>query len=314
MSKILLVDLPWRGKVYAGRAGMRWAHTSNKSPVISFRPFPFYIGCTAALLEQKGHEVIVVDALAEKLSDEDFFRRIEEFNPDFILAETHTPSYNNDKIYMKELKDNFPNIKLILAGPHATALPEQVLKETGSFVDFIISGEYEHLTLHVIDGKEKGPIVKLKESKEMNEIPWPARHLFKMNLYNEVFCRDFPNVQLMASRGCPFRCSYCNIYQMSGGRKHRTRNIDDVMAEIKQIVETYKPKEIYFDDDNIDATQNWLSALMNAKIESGKKDRNLKIPFTCMGHVNIKPELLDKMKEAGCVGIKLGIESTDNEV
>ncbi len=314
MSKILLTDLPWRGKKYAGRAGMRWAHTSSKSPVISFRPFPFYMGCTAALLEKSNHEVCVVDALAERLSDEEFFSRVKEFDPDFILAETHTPSYNNDREYMKELKEKFPKTKLILAGPHATALPEQVLKETGKFVDYIITGEYEHLTLDVVEGREKGPVVRLKEAKDMNDIPWPARHLFKMELYNEVFCRDFPNMQLMASRGCPFRCSYCNIYQMTAGRKQRTRKVDDVIEEIRHIVNEYNPKEIYFDDDNIDATASWLNELMDAKIKAGEQDKKMKIHFTCMGHVNIKPELLDKMRQAGCVGIKFGIESTDNEV
>lgn len=307
-KKILLVDLPWRGKKYAGRAGMRWAHTSNKEPILSFRPFPFYLGCTAAVLENAGYSVKVIDALAENLDEFSFIEKVKEYAPDFIIAETHTPSYNNDKYFMEVLKKE-TNAKLILAGPHATALPEETHEETKKYVDYVLAGEYEFLTLDVVEGRKKGPVVKLEKSVDINTIPWPARHLFKMNLYNEVFCRNYPNIQLMGSRGCPYRCSYCSIYQMSGERRQRVRDPKNIIEEIKFIIKTYKPRELYFDDDNIDANPKWFEELLDLKIKE-----NIKIPFTCMGHVNIKPELLEKMKKAHCVGIKLGIESTNNEV
>lgn len=308
MAKVLFVDLPWKGKKYAGRAGMRWAHTSDKEPVISFRPFPFYLATTAAVLERKGHDVKVIDALAERLSEEQFYANVKEFEPEFIIAETHTPSYLNDCEIMRELKKVVPDSKLVFCGPHATALPSEVIKENSKVIDFVLVGEYEFLALKVVDGKQSQPVVQA-QVREIDEIPWPARHLFKMKLYNEVFCRNYPNVQLMASRGCPFGCSYCNIYQMTGKRIQRCRNPEDVMREIEYIIDEYDPKEIYFDDDNIGSNQKWLETLMDLKIARG-----IKIPFTCMGHVSIKPEILEKMKKAGCVGIKLGIESADNEI
>lgn len=308
MKRVLLVDLPWKGKKYAGRAGMRWAHTSDKTPIVSFRPFPFYLGTCAAYLENAGHKVKVIDALSEQLSEDEFFRRVKEFDPHFILAETHTPSYNNDREYMKMLKEK-TDAKLIFCGPHASALPKQVADENEGVIDHVLIGEYEKLTETVVSGKSHGKLLKLKAPLDYNEIPWPARHLFKMSLYNEVFCRDYPNIQMMASRGCPFRCSYCNIFLMCGGYIQRRREPADVIKEMKFCIQKYKPKEIYFDDDNIDADQNWLSDLMDLKIKELPN-----IPFSCMGHVSIRPELLEKMKKAGCQGIKFGVESTNNEV
>jgi len=310
ITRILITDLPWIGKKYAGRAGMRWAHTSDKSPVISFRPFPFYLASAAAVLERNGHEVKVIDALAENISEEKYYARVKEFQPDFILCETHTPSYMNDCIVAKKIKQVVPNAKIMFAGPHATALPDEVARENKGTVDFVLSGEYEFLALDVVSGKAKGPVVKLRNPADIKIIPWPARHLFKMNLYNEVFCRNYPNIQVMGSRGCPYRCSYCNIYLMNAGiRGVRCRDPVDVMNEIDYITHAYKPKEIYFDDDNVNANAKWLEELMNLKMARGNNT-----PFTCMGHVAITPELLDKMKKAGCLGIKFGVESSNNEI
>ncbi len=307
--KILITELPWRGKKYAGRAGMRWAHTSDKTPLLSFRPFPFYLGCTAALLEKKGHEVLVIDSLAEQLSDKQYFRRVQDFAPDFILSEIHTPSYNNDREYMRILK-NLTGAKMIFAGPHPTALPQQVLKENRGVADFILVSEYEHLALKAVEGKARKGVVRSRQLVDINNIPWPARHLFRMELYNEAFCRNYPNIQMMASRGCPLGCSYCNIFTMNNFQRiHRKRDVSNVVDEMEFCISKYRPRELYLDDDNIDISPQWLSSLLDEKMQ-----RIGDFPFTCMGHVNVSSELLEKMRRAGCVGIKLGIESVNNSV
>ncbi|MBW2971357.1 B12-binding domain-containing radical SAM protein [Candidatus Woesearchaeota archaeon] len=306
-ARVLITDLPWRGKKYAGRAGMRWAHTSNKEPVISYRPFPFYIGCSAAVLEQAGHEVEVVDALSERLSEHEFFNRVSGFNPDYIVAETHTPSYNNDRYFAAELKKK-TGAKIALAGPHATALPQEVLKENPA-VDYVLAGEYEFLLKRLVEKKPPRGILRLKQVVDINRIPWPARHLFKMHLYNEVFCRNYPNVHLMASRGCFYRCSYCNLNTMNCGRIHRPRKAQDIVTEIKHCIDAYKPKELYFDDDIINGTPRALEAWLDLKMKEG-----IDMPITGMGHVAISEKLLEKMAKAGCQGLKRGVESADNRV
>jgi anaerobic magnesium-protoporphyrin IX monomethyl ester cyclase len=309
MPKILICDLPWKGKKYAGRAGMRWAHTSNKEPVVSFRPFPFYLATTAAVLENAGHEVLVLDALAERLEDEIFFKKAADFQPDFILAELHTPSYNNDRFYFGELK-KITGAKNIFVGPHPTAMPERVLQENQGVADYVAVSEYDFLALDIVEGRIAPGIAKQSQVTDIKKLPWPARHLFKMNLYNEVFCREYPNIQLMGSRGCPFMCSYCNVFTMNNfTRKQRVRDPKDVWDEAEFIIEKYKPKELYFDDDNINASAQWLETFLDEKIA-----RRIDVPFTCMGHVNISEQLLEKMKKANCVGWKLGIESVDDNV
>lgn len=307
--RVLVTELPWRGVKYAGRSGMRWAHTSQKEPLLSFRPFVFFQATCAALLEKHGHNVIAIDALAEQLDEEAYFARVKEFNPEFIVAEIHTPSYNNDRYFMKKLKE-LTGATMIWAGPHPTALPELVIKENPESADYVVISEFEYPSLDIVEGRAKDKIVRPAQPRDINEIPWPARHLYKMHLYNEVFCRRYPNLQFMASRGCPYRCSFCNIHLMSyAEHKHRARDVKDVWDEVEANVKIYNPKEIYFDDDNIDANPKWFREFLEEKI-----NRGITIPFTCMGHVNIRPEMLELMKKANCQGWKLGIESANNEV
>lgn len=305
--RILLVNLPWRGAKYAVRAGGRWAHTFDKEEIVSFRPFPFFMGCSATLLEKSGHKVEVIDALAEKINEKKFFNKVKRFNPDYIVAETATTSYENDKIFAKELKQ-LTGAKIVFCGQHATALPEDVAKENNA-VDYVLVGEYEFLLKELIESKSKGKIRRITSAPDINKIPWPARQLFKIELYNEAFCREYPNVQLMTSRGCFYRCGYCNVHLMNAGHCHRVRKARDIVDEIKFVVDKYNPKEIYFDDDTINGTPKALEAWLDLKIKEG-----VDIPFTAMAHVVISASMLEKMRKAGCVGMKFGIESADNNV
>lgn len=306
VQKVLIVDLLWKDKVYAVRGGQRWANTNDKEPIVSFRSFPFYLGCTASVLRNDGHEVKVIDALAEHLTEEEFFQRIADFNPDFLLAESHTPSYNNDVAYMKVIKEKFPQIKLILAGYHPTAFPKETYEENKEVIDYVIAGEFEYATLDIVNGHEKG--VVMGKIVDMNKIPPPARDLFKMELYNEVFCRKYPNMQFQFGRGCPFDCVFCNIHSMSA-YSVRCQDPKSCWDEVEDCMKKYKIKEIYIDNDNINSNKKWLKELMEEKLR-----RKIKIPFTCMGHLSIPHDLLELMKKCGCQGIKFGVESANNEV
>ena len=59
---------------------------------------------TAAVLKQAGHDVHVIDSLTEGVGYKEFLDKIEKINPDFIFSETSTPSYNNDKKIIKDIK------------------------------------------------------------------------------------------------------------------------------------------------------------------------------------------------------------------
>ena len=91
MAKVLVVELPWlqsnkESYQFAGRSGMRWAYTSDKPPILSFRPFPFFLAYTSALLKKAGHIVKTIDTLAEHINYNDFLDLIKNFKADFLIA------------------------------------------------------------------------------------------------------------------------------------------------------------------------------------------------------------------------------------
>ena len=312
MVRVLLAELPWLkpdGTPYkfAGREGMRWSYTSDKPPILSFRPFPFFLSYTSALLNKAGHEVRVIDALAYKIPYDGFITKIQMSNAEYLIAETHTPSHNNDKKIAADIKKVNPNIKIVFTGPHASAMPDEVLKEDA--VDYVIIGEYEHLVLDLISGKITDTKITAKESPDIDSYPWPDRAMFPIEKYNETFCDNWPNVHILASRGCPFSCSYCNVSLMCGGRKIRYRNPHDVVEEMKYCIKQYEPKEFWFEDDNINANEQKFKRLMSTIY-----DAKIKVPFKAMGHMNISRNALELFQMAGGNGLKIGVESIDDEV
>ena len=303
--------LPWEkeGTKYQAREGMRWSYTSNKEPIVSFRPFPFYLSYAAAVIRDAGHETKVVDCLAEGISIKELLKIINDFQPKFFVAEMSTPSYNNDRKMFKLIKQSLPSITIITCGPHPTALPEEVLKENEGIINHVLVGEYDFTTNEIISGKKQEKIVRSPEGVNIDSIPWPARELFNMKKYNETFCDDYPNLHLLTSRGCPYSCNYCNIFLMSHGRTIRYRAPHDVVKEMKYCINTYGAKELWIEDDNINVNQHKLRELCTAMIQE-----RINIPWKAMGHVSIKKETLDMMKLAGCNGMKFGVEVADDEI
>jgi anaerobic magnesium-protoporphyrin IX monomethyl ester cyclase len=305
--RVLFVNLPWRGKDYAVRAGSRWAHSIQKTKkIVDYRPFPFFMA-SAAALAGKNHNVMIIDALAEGISEQEFFRRAKAFGPEAILAELSTPSYNNDILFLKELKRQL-GARIIVAGQHPSALPKETLREN-QFIDYVLVGEYEYLLKSVLDNPMlKTRILENRRLADIDAIPWPARQLLNMNLYNEPFCHSYPNIQMIASRGCYYRCSYCNTFLLYGGRNYRFRNPKDIVDEMEHCIRTYHPKEIYFDDDLINAQPEKLEEMCRIKIRRG-----IKLAWSAMAHSNISRKTLQLMKKSGCRALKFGVETINEE-
>ena len=100
---VLLVNAPWKkGEMWGVRAGSRWPHIKNKEEK-EYLPYPFFLGYSASLLMKHNIPVLLIDAIAEKLSDNDFYKKSVEFKPDFILLETSLPSLTIDIEYAKIL-------------------------------------------------------------------------------------------------------------------------------------------------------------------------------------------------------------------
>jgi magnesium-protoporphyrin IX monomethyl ester (oxidative) cyclase len=134
-------------------------------------------------------------------------------------------------------------------------------------------------------------------------LDFPAKHLFNKAHYfrDESDSARFGN--MVTSRGCPYGCTYCSNEVF--GRRWRSRSPQNVVAEIKQLMETYGTRKFNLMDDAATIDQKRIMEICQLII-----DNKLDIQWTCVTRLNAtSPELLAKMKEAGCVNISYGIES-----
>jgi anaerobic magnesium-protoporphyrin IX monomethyl ester cyclase len=327
--KTLLLNAPWSASgLYGVRAGSRWPHLEDCATG-EYMPFPFFMAYAAAILERAEKRVAVIDACAEKLNDDECLSRIGRIDPKLIVLETATPTIDIDLIFASKIRATFPDILIAFSGPHAPMLETNFL-ETFSQVDFVFRGEYEFIVLDVVMALEAGREVRgipgvihrdlagrvLDEGSrpllDLGELPWPARHLFDMNLYSDrPGGIPHPCLTMLTSRGCPFHCVFCIWPQvMYGGNKYRARNPVDVVDELEYCVKKWPFKSFYFDDDTFNIGKNRILALCREI-----KSRDINLPWAVMARADlVDEEILGAMKGSGLVSIKYGMESGVQEL
>ncbi len=321
---------------YFVRSGSRWpaSYTKPTGQIGRYIPFPFYLAYAAAILERASLPVTVADAVAENLPVESVLSFVRDERPDLVVYETTTPTHQRDLHLARQIKEITPGAEIALCGPHATTFPRQVLEEEAA-VDYVLLYEYEN-TLHELVTKKaggedldslagiawrrNGEIVLKSEYQPidpLDQLPFPARHLFPAptrpdpHVYWDGFCQHRPAVQMHASRGCPFRCDFCLWVQvMYQDGKYRTFTPERVVDEMQDAVERFGAKEIYFDDDDFTISKKQVLGICREI-----RNRGFRIPWSCMGDAVVPDqEVFDAMADAGCVGMKFGVESAAPQI
>jgi radical SAM superfamily enzyme YgiQ (UPF0313 family) len=296
------------------------------SEVNSKGSYHFGIGWLAACLKNAGHRVTLVH-LTRVVEKQEFLSWLKQKDPDGLVAFSAT---TNDFPFVRRLamwvKEKY-ELPVICGGVHPTIAPEGAI--ACEYIDMICIGEGEGALVELCDclssGREiygiqnlwlkrggeivKNPIRPLIE--DLDNLPYPDRELFNYESLEEMSERRFT---VMASRGCPYSCSYCCnhiIREKYPNKKDyvRFRSAENVITEIENGLRNYPDIErIIFHDDIFFLNQSWFEEF----VALYKKRINL--PFVCNSRANLMTkEVVLKLKEAGCIQVGMGIES-GNEV
>lgn len=299
---------------------------------------PLGLAYLAAFLEREGHIVNILDATAEGydnlkeegehvtygLGDDGIKKRIKEFNPDIVgVSSIFSSQDNNIKDLLKLIRDM--GIITITGGCHTT----YTVNEYVNYADYVIKGEGELPTLQLINSLEKG-IKKPKIDgvaykgyvdntrqyiKNLDDIPLPARHLLRMDLYFKINLPQNPYpqgkrvAQIITSRGCSARCVFCSTTNF-WGNCYRVRSLKNIVEEMKILNGKYNIDEIQFTDDNITLNKNRAIAIFNEL-------KKLKLKWCIPEGIAVwalDEELLEKMKDAGCYQLSFAVESGNQRV
>lgn len=272
----------------------------------------------AAVLEQSGHEVRLLDAnaAARKRSSEEIARIARAERPDVIGITLVTPIAREAYRLVSLLGDS--GARLLAGGPHATLLPEEPIEHG---FDATVVGEGEPtiaeavlaLTGHMSKDQVAGLVYRDERGRiahgpprapvaDLDALPPPARHLVDPDDYGGPENQAL-HMNLFSSRGCPAKCAYCagGLF----GRRFRFRSAASVIGEMTELHERYGTRHFHFMDDAMTVNRPRMLEICERLSAS-----RLGLTWSMMTRVDrVDERLLDDMHRAGCVQIDYGIES-----
>ncbi len=280
---------------------------------------PLGLAYIASALEEAGHQVDLIDAIALCLSKEEVSERIEQFDPELVGITAMTPTFHGALEAAKIAKKN--NRKTLIGGVHMSIYAEETLSYAE--VDFGVVGEGEETIVELCSALEEGQdyssieglcyklddgAIKVSGPRivmDLTKIHMPSYHLLPMEKYSSIIGMT-PVSTMMGSRGCPYQCGFC--FKTPSDKKYRTRSVENIVDEIEFLIENYKIKEVMFYDDIM--PRAYARDLSNEIIK-----RDVKIKWQTPQRVNlVNPELLKLMAKAGCHILRFGVEQGDPDM
>ena len=311
--KILLINLPTKGhpivRDMAGGVGFDGGE-------LLLLP-PMDLAYMAATLLAKGHSVKIIDSDAQGYCADDVYQAVKEYGPDAVIAGVSLPNLYQDCLVLKEIRNH--SACRVFAKTNINFAP--VLKEIcqRSLADMCVYGESDMVIEEILKGREKrgtayfkGAEFKMEENiivEDMDALPLPARNLLPNDKYRYVLLGDKVTT-MQTSRGCPYPCSYYCPYPLVQGKSWRSRSPAHVVREIEDIARNYRIDKILFRDATFTLDKERVKGICALLAE-----KKIEVSWWCETRVDcLDYEIMRGMKEAGCRGMNIGVETGDPEL
>jgi len=285
---------------------------------------PDYLARATAVLEEAGHDCVFLDAAAKNLPIGAVEARIRDLRPDLSVVYATTPSIACDLDHVRMAKTASGGAPTVMIGSHVSAEPEDTLRRGEGFLDAVARREFDFTLREVadrgIDARVQGlswrdgdAIVHNPDRppiEDLDALPHPAWRHIDIEDYRDAG-KLFPFITLVGGRGCPAKCTFCQLPQVMYGHRYRTMSPQRVLDEMEWDLALFPSlREIMFEDDTLTLSTH-LDRLR--EICEGILSRGLhrRVSWSC----NARPDLVDKptlalMKRAGarmfCVGFEFG--------
>ena len=277
---------------------------------------PLGLAYLAAVLRRDEHEVEILDGFALQLGWDEYESAVAKAGAELIGITAMTPVCDTS---YRALRAARPHCRhLVLGGAHVAAVKQRVFEDMPE-IDFAMYGECENSFAKVVkaleEGRDIGEMAGVITREKINPpaqfienldaLPFPARDLLPTERYRYILSKGHGVTSMFTSRGCPYKCVFCD--KSTFASRWRARSADNIIAEMKEIVEKFGAKTIIIYDDLFTVDIKRVKAVCEGILREG-----LKIDWKCEGRVNIvDPEMLALMKRAGCSMIAYGVESAN---
>lgn len=271
------------------------------------------------------HEIHVLDCQVEEVSQEEVEDRIRAIAPDVVGIQTLTFTVIDARMVAQAAKKANPKSWVVLGGPHVHIFARETLAMPE--VDFAIKGEGEMAFTQLLGALEGSmPLDKvyglayrdpvsgtIKDNppappvEDLDSLPYPARELTPVNKYYSILAKHNPITTMFTSRGCPYRCLFCDRPTM--GRRFRSHSAICVVNEMEACVKL-GIREFFIYDDTFNVNRKRVFEICGEI-----KKRKLDIAFDIRARADrMDEEMLKELASAGCDRIHYGVESGNEEV
>jgi hypothetical protein len=293
-KSVLFVVMPYEGEVVD-----RVTAKFYKNSAVKYMPLGVL---SIAANIPKNYEVRVLDAASMGLSLSETIEEIEKYAPDVLGLSVVT--YR--AWAMTEILNRTTAPLKVVGGPHATKNSKYILAQ-GAHAVFVDDAEVTFpnwLQMGCPPGVFHGGQV------DLDALPFPARHLMNLEEYviekNDDLLFDVGRLRLpmFSSKGCPYKCTYCDVQQKKFNFKSSKYCVDEFQELIKM-----GATSIHVLDDAFNVDRARVVELSNEIVR-----RNIKIDWSARGTVEIREEVIEALAAAGCKRLHVGIESLDNDI
>ncbi len=294
----------------------------------------------SAIAKRDGHKVgmafsaamfndrfyLEIPSLAKLFDDrKDVLQAIKDQQPDVLAFSCLTSTYQWMLEIARAAKEINPNVKTVFGGVHISAVPDRAIQRPE--VDYVVSGEGDVAFSKILDAiASGGPTLPIPNTRFKTPDGTVVRGLqqgFIQDLdalpyFDKTIWEDHIRIAdmyvTMASRGCPYTCSFCfnnffsKLPEEKRGKYVRQRSVDHVLHELNHAKKKYKIKYVDFQDDVFTVNKPWIKEFT----ERYKQEINL--PFQCLVHPQYFDDDIAKwMSDAGCEWIQMGIQTMDEK-
>jgi radical SAM superfamily enzyme YgiQ (UPF0313 family) len=322
---------------YGIRAGSRWpftapAHCAPDNFIFGgYLPFPFFMGYAASYVQRAfpGATVTLRDSIAMRESYQGWLQFLQHTEPDWIILESATPSWEHDQQCIRLIAKHCPQASIVVCGSIAQSHWQDALALHGN-VRAVIQGEYEKPLVRVIRGDVSGlQPHDLLTKEEMNRAPFPLIPKETAHHYWDGCPVDravgpgqdqrpgrFPQLQVWSSRGCPYKCCFCvwpasmtgNDPDGTKARSVRLYSPEYMAAFLAEAIATHGYRSIYDDSDTFNLVERHTIAMCEVYRKTG-------LPWSAMCRADtINRDTWKLMEQSGCFGVKIGFESGSQRV
>lgn len=279
------------------------------------------IASLSSVLKEENHKVKLMHLVSYKAPKEAVEEFLERYKETDIICFSFTSNTFDFIVEFVNFLRKRKKIFSICGGIHTILCPDKTIEIDG--IDAICIGEGEYALVNLCNKMQKDKdifdteniwfkknriIIKNKPLpliENLDNLPFPDREIFNYKILKDSL---FKRLVFMASRGCPFSCSYCcnkSLRDRFKGRYVRFKSVDRVIKEIKIALEKYPDtKEINFHDDILTLNKDWFFEF------SFKYKKEINLPYICNSRFDlIDEDIVLRLKESNCFAIKFGLES-----